>query len=100
MMMMMMIMIYLNNSPFDGIHVAFSHLQISESLKERILEFHKRANQVYGAFDFLECDDDVIFLECNSAGAWLWLEQAVGIKVSEAIARYLLGMEETDSPEK
>ena len=74
--------------------------QISESLKERILEFHKRAGAVYGAYDFLECDDDVIFLECNLGGAWLWLEQAVGIKVSEAMARYLLGMDETNSPEK
>ena len=80
--------------------MAFSQLQISESLKERILEFQKRAGLVFGAYDFLECDDDVIFLECNSAGAWLWLERAVGIKVSEQIARYLLGMDETDSLEK
>ena len=48
----------------------------------------------------LESDDDIIFLECFPGGAWLWLEQAVGIKVSEQIAEYLLGMNETDYSEK
>ncbi|XP_067042419.1 uncharacterized protein [Acropora muricata] len=73
----------------------FSQAEISDQLKDRLLEFHKRAGLVYGAYDFLECETDTIFLECNAAGAWLWLERAVGIQVSEQIARYLLGMEET-----
>ena len=71
--------------------------QISDSLNKRLLDFHEKAGLVYGAYDFLECEDDVIFLECNTGGAWLWLEQALGLKVSEHIARYLLGREENDS---
>lgn len=70
-------------------------LQIPDQLKHRLLEFHKRAGLVYGAYDFLECETETIFLECNAAGAWLWLERAVGNQVSEQIALYLLGMEET-----
>jgi len=76
----------------------FSEAQISESFKKRLLDFHEKAGLVYGAYDFLERGDDVIFLECNSGGAWLWLEHAVGLKVSEHIARYLLGTGENDSP--
>ncbi|KAK3744585.1 hypothetical protein QZH41_016105, partial [Actinostola sp. cb2023] len=75
----------------------YSQAQISESLKERLLEFHERAGLVFGAYDFLERGDDVIFLECNPGGAWLWLEQSLGLNVSEQVARFLLGRDETDS---
>lgn len=35
-----------------------------------------------------------MFLESNTdLSAWLWLEEFVGINVSENMARYLLGME-------
>ena len=72
-------------------HLTYFLLQIPESLKDRLLEFHERAGLVFGVYDFLECEDDVIFLECNTSGAWLWLERSVGLSVSEHIARYLLG---------
>ena len=61
------------------------------SLKKRLLEFHERAGLVFGAYDFLEREDDVVFLECNTSGAWLWLEQSLGLDVSKHIAQYLLG---------
>lgn len=71
--------------------------QISEELKERLLEFHRKAGLGFGAYDFLERGDDVIFLECNPGGAWLWLEQSLGLKVSEQVAKCLLGINETKS---
>ena len=71
--------------------------QISEELKERLLEFHRKAGLGFGAYDFLERGDDVIFLECNPGGAWLWLEQNLGLKVSEQVAKCLLGINETKS---
>ena len=52
----------------------------------------------FAAYDFLERGDDVIFLECNPGRpAWMWLEMALGITVSEHLARYLLGKEETEA---
>ena len=71
--------------------------QVSEPFKERLLEFHEKAGLVFGAYDFLERGDDIIFLECNPGGAWLWLEHSLGLNVSEHVARYLLGRDETDS---
>ena len=73
--------------------------QISDSSKERTW-IPQASRSGFGAYDFLERDDDIIFLECNPGGAWLWLGRATGIKVSEHIARYLLKMDETDYPEK
>ena len=73
--------------------------QIAESVKERLLKFHEKAGLAFAAYDFLDLGDDVIFLECNACrAAWLWLEMAVGINVSENVAQYLLGKEETDTP--
>ena len=77
--------------------LSFFPWQISEELKERLLEFHKKAGLGFGAYDFLERGDDVIFLECNPGGAWLWLEQSLGLKVSEQVAKCLLGINETKS---
>ena len=72
-------------------HLTYFLLQIPESLKDRLLEFHERAGLIFGVYDFLECEDDVIFLECNTSGTCLWLERSVGLSVSEHIAGYLLG---------
>lgn len=62
-----------------------------------MLEFHEKAGLIFGAYDFLERGDDVIFLECNPGGAWLWLEHSLGLNVCEHVARYLLGRDETNS---
>ena len=60
-----------------------------------MLEFHERTGLVFGAYDFLERGDDLIFLECNPGGAWFWLEHKLGLNVCEHVARYLLGRDET-----
>lgn len=75
----------------------YSVAQVTESFKERLLEFHEKAGLVFGAYDFLERGDDIIFLECNPGGAWLWLEHSLGLNVSEHVARYLLGRDEANS---
>ncbi|XP_044173441.1 uncharacterized protein LOC122957400 [Acropora millepora] len=75
----------------------YSKAQVSEAFKKRVLDFHEKVGLVFGAYDFLEHEDDVIFLECNPGGAWLWLEQSLGLNVSEHVARYLLGRDEENS---
>ena len=49
-------------------------LQVSEAFEKSLSDFHEEADLVFVAYDFLEHEDDVIFLECNPGGAWLWLE--------------------------
>lgn len=84
-------------SCFSDANQFFFPPQISEELKEGLLKFHRKAGLGFGAYDFLERGDDVIFLECNPGGAWLWLEQSLGLKVSEQVAKCLLGINETKS---
>ncbi len=40
----------------------------------------------HGAFDFIENEDGITFLECNLNGQYLWLEEDLGLPISEAIA--------------
>jgi glutathione synthase/RimK-type ligase-like ATP-grasp enzyme len=47
---------------------------------------------VYAAIDLrLTPDGDHVFLEVNPAGQWLFIEQATGQPISEAIAGVLAG---------
>lgn len=45
----------------------------------------------FGAFDFIvDESDNWIFLEVNPNGQWQWLEQSLGLNISDKIARFLL----------
>jgi glutathione synthase/RimK-type ligase-like ATP-grasp enzyme len=46
----------------------------------------------FGAFDFcLDAHDNYFFLELNPAGQYLWVEEALGLGISAALARLLSG---------
>jgi glutathione synthase/RimK-type ligase-like ATP-grasp enzyme len=45
----------------------------------------------FGCFDFIvDENDNVFFLECNSNGQWLWIEEDTGMDISGAIAEWLI----------
>ena len=45
----------------------------------------------FGCIDLIvRPDGDVVFLECNPNGQWLWIELTTGQKISEAIASFLM----------
>ena len=44
----------------------------------------------FACYDFIVDDDDqVYFLEVNSAGQWMWLEDELGLPISNRIAKIL-----------
>jgi len=44
----------------------------------------------FGCFDFILDKNGVyFFLECNPNGQWMWMEEDIGIPISEAIANFL-----------
>ena len=46
---------------------------------------------VYGAFDFVvDTDDNWWYLEVNSAGQWLWIEDLTGLPISAAVVDALI----------
>jgi hypothetical protein len=45
----------------------------------------------FGCFDFIVSKrDEIIFLECNCNGQWLWVQERTGQPIGEAIAGQLL----------
>lgn len=71
---------------------AFSMGELSDATKAKLLAFHQACGLGYGAYDFIvDTQGQEIFLECNPAGQWLWLEELLpNYEVSKAIAKLLL----------
>jgi hypothetical protein len=56
----------------------------------RLLAWHEAAGLHYGAYDFIVSDDGShVFLECNPGGQWLWIEDAIGLPITRAMANDL-----------
>lgn len=68
----------------------YSAADLTESQTSRIRMFMQKASLSYGAFDFIVTpQDELVFLECNPGGQWLWLEKATRLPISEAVAELL-----------
>jgi hypothetical protein len=63
---------------------------LSFPTKEKLLQFHRQLGLVYAAYDFIvDTEGNEIFIECNPAGQWLWLENDLEINISQAMAKEL-----------
>ena len=52
----------------------------------------------FGCIDLIaKPDGELVFLECNPNGQWLWVELATGQKISEAIADFFTSQERCPS---
>lgn len=68
----------------------FERCEIDRDLSERLLAFHSRAGLVYGAYDLIvRPDGSPVFLECNPAGQFLWLEYSLGLPIMDAVVNEL-----------
>lgn len=68
----------------------YARADLTESQTSTIRAFMKKTSLLYGAFDFVVTpEDELVFLECNPGGQWLWLEQATKLPISEAVADLL-----------
>ncbi len=55
-----------------------------------ISRFMKAAGLLYGAIDFIMTPrGELVFLEVNPAGQYLWIEKLTGLPISAAIADWL-----------
>jgi len=70
----------------------YSVEELDATFLSRLRSFHARAGLVYGAYDFIiRPDGTPVFVECNPGGQWLWLENSLGLKISQALAILLCG---------
>ncbi len=70
-------------------------LEAPEYIKAKIDELMKRLDINYGALDFIvDKNNEWYFLEINSMGQWLWIEDLTGMKISDAICEWLISNSE------
>lgn len=64
---------------------------LPRDISDKCFQFLIKLGLNFGCFDFIVTPDgDYVFLECNSNGQWLWIENETGMKISEAIADALM----------
>lgn len=69
---------------------------LPKDVERKVLSILHALDLRFGAFDFIVTPEgDYVFLEVNSSGNWLWLENSLELPVSQAIADWLSG----DRPE-
>lgn len=71
--------------------VQFKKEQLPERVDERCIQYLGKMGLRFGAFDFIEKPDgEIVFLECNPNGQYGWLEEELGLPISEAVAAELI----------
>jgi hypothetical protein len=64
---------------------------LEPKIAEALLRYHRRMNLVYAAYDLIvRPDGQNVFLECNRGGQYVWLEDALDLGISEAVADALI----------
>jgi glutathione synthase/RimK-type ligase-like ATP-grasp enzyme len=65
--------------------------ELPQAIADRCVLFLQQLGLHFGCFDFIVTPGgDFVFLECNSNGQWLWIEDATGLEISKAIAAALI----------
>lgn len=73
--------------------VRFERATLPDDISAKCVAFLRHKKLKFGAFDLIEQPDGkIIFLECNSNGEFGWLENELGLPISEAIADELINI--------
>lgn len=76
---------------FDTLNVDHSPFECPE-IHDKLYAYLNRFNLNFGCFDLLVTKSgQLVFLECNPNGQWLWVENLTGLQISKAIAEVLCG---------
>lgn len=76
---------------YDLPNTPHSKIEAPDHIKEQVNKFMTYFDLNYGAFDFIvSLDEKWFFLELNSMGQYLWIEDLAGLPISEEIANWLI----------
>jgi glutathione synthase/RimK-type ligase-like ATP-grasp enzyme len=74
---------------YDIPHTPHSAIEPPDYIKDKVILFMKELNIEYGALDFIvDRNGEWYFLEINSMGQFLWIEDLTNLKISEAIIKW------------
>lgn len=69
--------------------LVFEAFQLPEDIQNKCITLVHALGLNFGCIDFVvRPDGELVFLECNPNGQWLWIELATGQRISEAIANF------------
>ena len=70
----------------------YEEWKLSRETESMLLKLHHLSGLKYGAYDFIveKKTGKEIFLECNPGGQWLWLENRLGIPITDSIVKLLM----------
>jgi glutathione synthase/RimK-type ligase-like ATP-grasp enzyme len=63
---------------------------LPEDISIKLVKLMKKLDLIYGAIDLIFDGNDYYFLEVNTMGQWLWVEDLTEMKISNAIAKWLI----------
>ena len=76
----------------DTEHTPHHPFPLDAAVNAKIVDIVRGSGLTYATLDFIvRPDDELVFLELNPAGQYLWIEQLTGLPISEAICDYLVG---------
>ncbi|MGQ0837430.1 ATP-grasp ribosomal peptide maturase [Actinokineospora sp.] len=76
----------------DYAALTYVPIDVPPEITTRLATYLEVFGLSFGAFDFvITPEDDWVFLECNPAGQWLWLEHRTGIPITAALVDLLTG---------
>lgn len=76
---------------YDIENTPHSIYQLPKSIEERCIEITQRLNLRFGVIDLIFTPQgEFVFLECNSQGHWLWIEELTSLPITETLTDFLL----------
>ena len=76
---------------YDLANTPHSIIEPPRLIKEQVESFMSALNLNYGALDFIVSkENEWFFLELNSMGQFLWIEDLTGLEISSHIAKWLI----------
>lgn len=61
-----------------GCELSLLEVELPQAIKDKIILFMIKIGVVFGCFDFIVTpDDDIVFLELNEQGQFLWVEETI-----------------------
>ena len=76
---------------YDIPNTPYSVITPPERIKCLVCDFMKKFEIEFGALDFIITpENEWYFLEINSMGQWLWIEDLVNLKISDSIVLWLI----------
>lgn len=69
----------------------YKTIDLPNILKEKLIKLNKSLNLVYSAIDLIQTpNNEFVFLEVNPVGEWVWLENELGLNISETLIKEII----------